>query len=280
MVEVNERQRVFYESQYAATGSGKEREANFVTNMWTRLRHKQQRLVQHLGVSDSVHDFHRRWIDEHPSAEPRVLDLGCFKGNALTFELAGRAGEYVGIDLSESAIEYLQARLQERNIDNAEARTVDFLENDFPAGSFDIVYAYSVLHHFRYLPVALDELRRVLAPGGVVITIDPLNTSYTTRLARALYRPLQSDKEWEFPFTRQSLGEIRSRFRVKHLQGLTGWAKYPLPLMLLPGLDRVGERLSSVGARLDSQYATKEGFMLWRCMQVTMALEDPRPDRT
>jgi SAM-dependent methyltransferase len=226
-------------------------------------------------VSESIHGLHREWLDEHPSSEPTVLDLGCFKGNALSFELAERARRYVGIDLSESAIAYLQDRLRERNLEGAEARKMDFLENDFPAGSFDIVYAYSVLHHFRYLNVALDELRRVLAPGGIVITIDPLNTSYSTRLARALYRPLQSDKEWEFPFDRQSFHDIDSRFRVKRLQGLTGCAKYPLPLMLIPVLCHVGERLSSLGARLDARYATREGFMLWRCMQVTMLLENP-----
>ncbi len=152
---------------------------------------------------------------------------------------------------------------------------MDFLENDFPTESFDLVYAHSVLHHFRHLPVALDEMRRVLAPGGVVITVDPLNTSHSSRLARRIYRPLQSDRDWEFPFTRRTLDQIRGRFVIDELRGFMGCAKYALPLMLIPGLRWAGERGSSLGARVDARYATREGVMLWRCMQVTLLLREP-----
>lgn len=275
MLETNRRQRDFYESRHSAGRGGAEPDANVATNMWTRLRRRQQLLRRHLGISGAVHALHRRWIREMPADSPRILDLGCFSGNPLSFELASDADRYVGIDLSESAIASLRRRLAERGIVGAEARAMDFLDNDFPPESFDLVYAHSVLHHFRHLPVALDEIRRVLAPGGVVITVDPLNTSYTSRLARRIYRPLQSDRDWEFPFTRRTLREIRGRLVIEELQGFMGCAKYSLPLMLVPGLRWAGERGSSLGARVDARYATREGIMLWRCMQVTLLLRKP-----
>lgn len=276
MLETNRRQRDFYESRHSAARSGGgEPDANVATNMWTRLRRRQQLLRRHLGISGEVHALHRRWINEMPVAAPRILDLGCFSGNPLSFELARHAERYVGIDLSESAIASLRRRLAEREIVGAEAKAMDFLENDFPPESFDLVYAHSVLHHFRHLPVALDEILRLLAPGGMVITVDPLNTSFSSRLARRIYRPLQSDRDWEFPFTRRTLRAIRGRFVIEELRGFMGCAKYSLPLMLVPGLRRTGERGSSLGARMDARYATREGAMLWRCMQVTLLLREP-----
>ena len=38
----------------------------------------------------------------------------------------------------------------------------------FPAGSFDLIFTVAVFEHLLDLPTALDEMHRVLAPGGLV----------------------------------------------------------------------------------------------------------------
>ena len=56
---------------------------------------------------------------------------------------------------------------------NIEFRTADALDLPFDNETFDVVFGMVVLHHverrdwqFRNIPKALDEIRRVLKPGG------------------------------------------------------------------------------------------------------------------
>ena len=277
MLQVNETQKKFYESRHAAAGTSEEQAANCVTNWWTWLRRRQQACRQRLGIQESLLQLHRRWF-QSVGSQLRVLDLGCFSGNDLSLELARGSEYYLGIDLCEEAIASLNQKLQADGIPQAEAQAVDFLNNKFDDGAFDLVYAHSVLHHFRYFDCLRDELHRVLAPGGAVISIDPLKTSCSMRLARRIYRPFQSDKDWEFPFMMGTFRSLEERFSINEVQGVMGFAKYGLPLMLVPGLGAVGTAISSLGNRVDCRYARRHGsffrgFFLRRCLQVTMLLE-------
>ena len=157
MLETNARQKEFYESRYESSSSpskAPERAANRPTWMWTKLRRRFMRLRAAAGADDYLLDLHREWLGDISGA--RVLDLGCFWGNALSLPLARQAGEYVGIDLSEQAVAALNAKLQAENLAHAKALRLDFLANDWPDGHFDVVYAYSVLHHFADLDTALS----------------------------------------------------------------------------------------------------------------------------
>lgn len=49
----------------------------------------------------------------------------------------------------------------------------------------------------------IDKLDEKLAPGGIIISHDPLKTSKPIALIRMLYRPFQSDRRWEWPFGRK-----------------------------------------------------------------------------
>ena len=78
-----------------------------------------------------------------------------------------------GLDLSAKAIGKLRRKLDE--IPGAEAKAADFLAEDYRE-RFDVIYAHGVLHHFRDFEVLCAELHKALRPGGVVISIDPLQS--------------------------------------------------------------------------------------------------------
>lgn len=275
MLRVNEQQKQHYEAQFRASeGEGwGEADPGRITTAWSAFRDlglgEARRLA---GVDEALFELHRRWLDD--VSGKRVLDLGCFKGNALSLELAERAGEYVGLDLSERAAAHLNERLA--HLPDARALAGDFLASGFADGAFDVVYAYSVLHHFRHLEVALDELARVLAPGGVVVTTDPLQTDPLNRFLRFCYRPFQSDRAWEWPFSRATFALIRRRFEIASVQGSQGAVKLAYPF-LMAGRHALGLRLAAWGLRFDSTRADRFGFPLYLCWHVSLRLRSMRP---
>ena len=273
MLDVNVRQQDYYESRFEAISSGRgaeERAANGATRTWTRMRRRLQRLRAAVGVDDDLIALHREWLGDLGSA--RVLDLGCFTGNRLSLWIAASSAEYVGVDLSQSATDELDRKLRAAEIPHARAVAMDFLANDWPDGYFDVVYAYSVLHHFADLDVALRELHRILRPGGIVITMDPLATDPINRLARVVYRPFQTDRDWEFPFTRGALRCFERHFHIESVQGLQGTVKLAYPLLAVPALETPARALASRLRVWDAQHGRSFGIPLYMCWHLAMKL--------
>lgn len=281
MITTNVRQQDYYESRYEALASGRgaeERAANRATRAWTRLRRKTMQLRATAGVDDELLALHRTWLGNLRDA--RVLDLGCFAGNRLSFWIAESAAEYVGVDLSQHAIAELNQKLRARNLPNAKGIAMDFLANEWPDGHFDVVYAYSVLHHFAELDVALAELRRILKPGGIIISMDPMAVDPFNRVARLLYRPFQTDRDWEFPFNPPTFDSFRRHFEIDALQGLQGAVKLAYPFLMIPGLHRMGRVLASRLQAWDSRHGRSFGPTFYFCWHVAMRLRRPSEENT
>jgi SAM-dependent methyltransferase len=102
------------------------------------------------------------------SSFDRALDFGCGCGRTL-LSLAPDAknSELFGTDIDEEAIAWCRASLEQATFSlNGERPPLDF-----PDRFFDLVYAVSVFTHLpESLQLAwLQELRRVTAPGGLVL---------------------------------------------------------------------------------------------------------------
>jgi ubiquinone/menaquinone biosynthesis C-methylase UbiE len=100
-----------------------------------------------------------------------ILDAGCGPGN-ITVDLAARVGDgkVVGIDLSDEVIGL--AKEQYSAVENVTFQVGDVYHLDFPDEHFDVVYAHQVLQHVRYPVAALEEMRRVLKPAGLLAVRD------------------------------------------------------------------------------------------------------------
>jgi SAM-dependent methyltransferase len=92
----------------------------------------------------------------------RLLEIGAGTGqDSLHFQQEGFG--VVAADLSAAMVE----RCRQKGI---EAHVMDFLQLDFPAGSFDAVFAMNCLLHVpnHDLPAVLAAVRAVLRPGGLL----------------------------------------------------------------------------------------------------------------
>ncbi|MGW4687680.1 methyltransferase domain-containing protein [Streptomyces sp. HUAS TT3] len=96
-----------------------------------------------------------------------VLDLGCGVGrHALYFAEAGFATS--GTDASEAAVRAAREEGDRRGAELA-LDVGDFTELPYADDSFDYVLAFNVVYHNDEAGLAkvLDEVRRVLRPGGI-----------------------------------------------------------------------------------------------------------------
>lgn len=121
-------------------------------------------VVDRLGVALSVRQVTRR---ARLSPPPRVLDLGCGHRAVLLEHLSPRIASGIGVDVSISDEARAVPRLEfiEGTIEEALPQVAD--------ASMDLVLLISVLEHLSDAQWALDECRRVLAPGGMLIVNVP-----------------------------------------------------------------------------------------------------------
>lgn len=114
----------------------------------------------------------------------RLLDLGCNIGVFSSY-IAERHPDVhvVGIDNRPEAIDLAKEFLGER--DNLAFAVVDFLNSDYPDGSFDYIIFLEVIEHVSNPHAYLAECARVLKPSGVLVLSTP-NIISTHDIAKQL----------------------------------------------------------------------------------------------
>jgi ubiquinone/menaquinone biosynthesis C-methylase UbiE len=83
----------------------------------------------------------------------------------------------------------------------------------FPKEQFDVVFGNAILHHLN-LPIALDEIYRVLKPGGLIVFREPLNINPVSKVVRFLTPQARTPDEQ--PFQRRDFLEFEKRFDVEY----------------------------------------------------------------
>lgn len=100
----------------------------------------------------------------------RVLDYGCGSGYGSA-QIAQTAAQVTAVDVSEEAVAYARGRFDR---DNLRFLTVDPGQPlPFEDGSFDTVLSFQVFEHVTDTARYLAEVRRVLAPGGMLVLVTP-----------------------------------------------------------------------------------------------------------
>ena len=109
----------------------------------------------------------------HLAPNQRLLDIGCGPGT-ITVDLARRVapGEVLGLDVAEEVVAQAEAHRREQGVDNVRFATGDVYALDLPEASVDVVHAHQVLQHLTDPVRALQEVRRVLKPGGLLAVRD------------------------------------------------------------------------------------------------------------
>jgi SAM-dependent methyltransferase len=103
-----------------------------------------------------------------PDREDTVLDVATGPGT-LAVRLAPRVHRVVAIDFAEGMIERLRGHVMRAHLHNLEVRLMNGEELLFANGSFDSAISMFGLFLFDDRKRALEELYRVVVPGGRVL---------------------------------------------------------------------------------------------------------------
>lgn len=139
----------------------------------------------HVGLyeapADSIFDASRRTVECMAAQVPgldahtRILDIGAGYGGAARF-LAKRYGcNVVALNLSEKENERDRHMNQQQGLDHLiEVVDGSFEDLSFDDGHFDLIWSQDAILHSGNRRKVLEEVARVLAPGGYFLFTDPM----------------------------------------------------------------------------------------------------------
>ena len=167
-----------------------------------------------------------------------VLDAGC--GPGVHSIRVAKAGHHVcAIDLSNTMLGEARQRAGAENVaDKIEFHQKDLTELDFPDNSFRYVFSWGVIIHIPDAAKALDELARIVKPGGKLalyitnkaaldhkiesvarlITGKPLKGMQHLPLGDGIWYVMNGEKLWVWRFETQAIVDyLEARgFKLAH----------------------------------------------------------------
>lgn len=109
------------------------------------------------------------YLIPHLRPDMKVLDIGCGPGS-ITIDLARLVpqGHVTGVEYVPDPLQEARSLAAAQGVTNVSFEIGDIHSLPFVNGSFDVVHAHQVLQHIADPVGALQEMRRVTKPGGVV----------------------------------------------------------------------------------------------------------------
>jgi len=125
----------------------------------------------------------------------RILDLGCGTGEASLYFAMKGAARIDAIDIAPKMINILKRMAAIKKYSKKIKPEVMLAEKlSYPNNTFDIVYGRGVLHHVE-MGKALEEVYRVLKPGGVATFIEPLEHNPVINVYRKIAKDVRTPDE-------------------------------------------------------------------------------------
>lgn len=161
-----------------------------------------------------------------PDGDDRVLDVACGAGGLIA-NLAPRVERVVGVDLSDGMLDIARSRLA--GLDNVELRLGRSDALPFDDGSFTALICTTAFHHFPDPQRSIDEMARVLAPGGRLVIGDLCRDSPPAKALDPLFKRfeeghvgLQRKRDFEAMLARAGMHVTSSRYAWGLIYALVG----------------------------------------------------------
>lgn len=186
------------------------------------VRKDQSKYYGAVSLSEAKHkELTRQYIKDKV-----VLEIGCSAGYDA-IEYAKNCKMLYACDLSDVAIKHAKAL----EIFNAEFVCCDAHSLPYESNSFDNVIVNSLLHHLD-LVIILDEIKRVLKPGGYLILKEPLGTNPLINLYR--YLTPKSRTPDERPFDFNDLKLLSKNFEMTNVNFYGGFELFSAFIIFKP----------------------------------------------
>ena len=111
----------------------------------------------------------------------RVLDIACGEGYGANL-LARVASKVIGVDLDAGTIAHAKAKYRRRNLHFLQGSCTEIPCEDH---SIDLVASFETIEHISEHDDFLSEIKRVLAPGGILVISSPHKAEYQKGLEAA-----------------------------------------------------------------------------------------------
>ena len=143
----------------------------FVKNMFDDIAPTYDKLNHILSLNVDKH-WRDRAVRRICMTQPNhVLDIACGTGDfAIALAQAG-VPKVTGIDISEGMLEIGRAKVRELGLD-IDMQVDDSEQLSFPDDVFDAVSVAFGVRNFEQLQLGLNEMQRVLRPGGLVCIVE------------------------------------------------------------------------------------------------------------
>lgn len=99
----------------------------------------------------------------------RVLDAGCGDGS-LSLPFLGRGSDVTFLDLSQAMLEIVRNKIPNNLRDHARLLSGDFTQTELAPASFDLILFVGVFAYVADVSAVASQIRRLLRPGGMLIT--------------------------------------------------------------------------------------------------------------
>jgi ubiquinone/menaquinone biosynthesis C-methylase UbiE len=170
------------------------------------------------------------------------LDYACGDGMYAIAAAKAGAAYAVGIDISKISVDNATRYAKEAGVsDRCRFVQADAENTQLPADCVDVVLCSGMLHHLD-LSYAFPELRRIMAPGAVLLAVEALDYNPAIKLYRKLTPAMRT--EWEAAHI-LSLKDVRFGRRFFNLGEIRYWhltspvaANFPALLPLCNVVDR------------------------------------------
>lgn len=102
-----------------------------------------------------------------------IVECGCGPGFFLA-RLAERfpSGTFAGVEIDADLAAMAESKLSALGVRNFQVQHASITNTNLPANTFDFAFARLVLEHLPDPVAAVEELYRILKPGGKVVVID------------------------------------------------------------------------------------------------------------
>lgn len=101
-------------------------------------------------------------------AGKEVLDAGCGNGR-WSYGLASLGAHVTAVDVNEVAVAATRTAIEPFDVPKAfHVSPLEDLSSQFPGKRFDLVWCWGVLHHCRSFNKSLEQVARLVKPGGVL----------------------------------------------------------------------------------------------------------------
>ena len=136
-----------------------------------------ERFVLEVHGNIELEHLHRYLLACKAVAGKTVLDIASGEGYGSSM-LAQTARKVIGVDISQETVSHAQAKYRAENI---EFRVGSCAAMPLDDGSVDVVVSFETIEHHDQHEAMMQEIKRVLRPGGAVIISSPDKLEYSDK---------------------------------------------------------------------------------------------------